>query len=143
MNLLSRNGRTYRSAKLEHTNVEEYSEYLYDDNGELVLNPETGEPEVAVKKVKTTLFTGFKYNLVNQATLEKTQYITNVWNQDANFTIKTFDPIDPAITDRVIIDDKAYNIVNIYKDFDDSTAGMFGSLGYYVTYIGLKGTVTL
>ena len=143
MNLLTRNGRTYRNAKLEHTIIEEISEYKYDEDGNIVIDPETGEPEEAVKKIKNTIFTGFKYNVVNQAAIEKTQYISNVWNQDATFTIKTYDPIDPTITDRVVISDRVYNIVNIYKDFDDSTAGMFGELGYYVIYIGLKGATTL
>ena len=129
--------------------------YLLDDNGEQITqvldddgNPfpkidARGEAVVIKDKRKTKIYTTFRYNMVDQASIDKNQYISNIWNQDATFTIKTYDPIDPVITDRVIVQDKVYTITNIYKDFDDSTASMFNDGGYYVTYLGLKGAVSL
>lgn len=143
MKLITRAGKAFRNAKLEHTTVEEITIYKYDEEGNIELDPETGEALTETEKKKSTVFSRFKYNLVDQTTLEKQRYLTNVWNQDCTFTIKTYDGIDPLITDRVIINDKAYTITNIYKDFDDSTASMYNDGGFYVIYIGLKGATSL
>lgn len=142
MNLLTRAGKQYRKAKLEHTIIEESSDYVYDESGDVVLD-DLGEALTTNEKKKTLVFTSFRYNIVDQTVLEKNQYIRNVWNQDCTFTIKTSDNIEPAITDRIIINDKAYSITNIYKHFDDSTASMYDCKGFYVIYIGLKGAVSL
>ena len=142
MKLLTRNERQYRRAKLEQILIEESEEYVYDENGDVKVD-EFGEPETKKEKRKTKIYTTFRYNMVDQASIDKNQYISNIWNQDATFTIKTYDPIDPVITDRVIVKDKVYTITNIYKDFDDSTASMFNDGGYYVTYLGLKGAISL
>lgn len=142
MKLLSRNERQYRKAKLEQTLIEECEEYKYDENGNVEVDA-FGEAVTTKDKRKTKIFVSFKYNMVDQASIDKNQYISNIWNQDAIFTIKTYDGINPQMTDRIIIEDKCYSITNIYKDFDDSTASMLNNGGFYVTYIGLKGAAII
>lgn len=142
MILVTRNERQYRMGKLEQVLIEECEEYEYDDNGDILID-EFGEAVVKKEKRKSKIYTTFRYNMVDQASIDKNQYISNIWTQDTTFTIKTYDPIDPVITDRIIINDKVYTIGNIYKDFDDSTASMFNDGGYYVTYLALKGAVSL
>ena len=142
MKLLSRNERQYRKAKLEQILIEETEEYEYDSNGDKMVD-EFGEAIIKKDKRKTKVFISFKYNMVDQASIDKNQYISNIWNQDATFTIKTYDGINPQMTDRIIIEDKCYSITNIYKDFDDSTASMLDNGGFYVTYIGLKGAAII
>lgn len=143
MNLNSHENRAFRQAKLEQTITETSTNYKYDGNGEVEIDDVTGEPIMVEESRSHKVFIPFRYNMMSQAQIQKIQYIANVWNQDCIFTIKTYDPIDPKSTDRVVINDQVYTIDNIYKEFNDSTAGMFNTGGYCITYIGLKGAVSL
>ena len=143
MEMNQRENRSFRTAKLERTITEKYIEYIYDAEGNIDVDDATGEPLTKEVSKSYKIFVPFKYNLVNQAQLQKLQYISNVWNQDCTFTIKTYDNIDISATDRIIINDKAYTIDNVYKDLNDSSASMFAFKGYCTIYIGLKGSISL
>lgn len=143
MEMNQRENRAFRTAKLERTITEKYIEYIYDEQGNIDVDDATGEPLTKEVSKSYKIFVPFKYNLVNQAQLQKLQYISNIWNQDCTFTIKTYDNIDISSTDRVIINDKAYTIDNVYKDLNDSSASMFAFKGYCTIYIGLKGSISL
>ena len=143
MEMNQRENRSFRTAKLERTITEKYIEYIYDAEGNIDVDDATGEPLTKEVSKSYKIFVPFKYNLVNQAQLQKLQYISNIWNQDCTFTIKTYDSIDISATDRIIINDKAYTIDNVYKDLNDSSASMFAFKGYCTIYIGLKGSISL
>ena len=143
MKLNSCENKAYRTAKLEHLINETSYSYKLNSEGEIEVSDVTGEPIMIEESRSHKIFIPFRYNMVSQAQLQKLQYISNVWNQDCIFTIKTYDNITPVVSDRVIIEDNAYTIDNIYKEFNDSTASMFNEWGYAITYIGLKGAISL
>jgi len=142
MNLNSHENRQFRKAKLEQTLVQTITRYEEDEDGNIIVD-EFGDPVVVEETTKNKVFTVFRYNIASQAQLQKVQYIQNYWNQDSTFTIKTYDGIDPQTTDRIIINDIAYSIDNIYKEYNDSTAGMFNTGGFCTTYIALKGSIII